>query len=77
MGREFDVKGAALRRVRQERLLSRAEFAIRVGATPNTVYKIEECGQQPSAALLRRICDALECTYGDLSPEAEAQEVGA
>ena len=51
--------GQRIREVRQERGMPATVLARRVGAAPNTIYRIESGDRTPSMALLERIAREL------------------
>lgn len=64
-----------LRRLREEKMLSRAELASLMSNgndeftyTPDAVAKIENGRRRPKTATLRRLCEVLECVPEDLLP---------
>jgi transcriptional regulator with XRE-family HTH domain len=63
-------------RLRQSRLLSRAQLAAKMteagySITPDAIAKIENGYRRPKTATLKMLCEALGCTPEDLLPAEE------
>jgi transcriptional regulator with XRE-family HTH domain len=78
---DYDTEGKAFRliRLRETRLLSRAQLAVRMsdadpdadGAftiTPDAIAKIENGHRRPKTTTLSRLCEALGCDPEELLP---------
>jgi transcriptional regulator with XRE-family HTH domain len=72
------IDSKRLIRMRQTRLLSRAQLAAKMSAgndaykiTPDAIAKIENGHRRPKTSTLSRMCEALGCEPEDLFPEAE------
>lgn len=72
-GAGIDIDRDRLIRMRQARLLSRAQLAEAMSGdgysiTPDAIAKIENGHRRPKTATLARMCSALRCEPGDLLP---------
>jgi transcriptional regulator with XRE-family HTH domain len=66
MAQTSSPTGAAIRELRIERGVRRAELARAVGCHPKHLAKVEYGTRNPSAVLLRRIARALDATVDEL-----------
>jgi len=60
------IRATWLRRIRQDRHLTQAQLASRVGITANQVSRYEHGRDDPGLDMLDRLLVALECWYIDL-----------
>lgn len=77
-GAGIDIDRDRLIRMRQDRLLSRAQLAEKMSGngysiTPDAIAKIENGWRRPKTATLARMCKALDCEPSDLLPPGEAK----
>lgn len=63
------IRGAKLRRVREDRGLTVAALATAVKRSPSTIYKIEQGKAQPSSPVYAALKAALEVQDGELADE--------
>jgi len=66
--------GAALRRVREERGVSREVVAFHAGVTTGTLARLELGQSDPSWSTIRAVAAALELSLSELAAAVEAQE---
>ena len=59
-------RGTVLKKIRQQRKLTQAELARRVGVHSITITRVETGARQPSMDLLQRLAKALKVKVGDL-----------
>jgi transcriptional regulator with XRE-family HTH domain len=78
-GAGVDIDRERLIRMREVRLLSRAQLAAKMSAnedeftiTPDAIAKIENGYRRPKTATLGRMCEALNCEPEDLLPDRPA-----
>jgi DNA-binding Xre family transcriptional regulator len=78
-GAGVDIDRKRLIRMREVRLLSRAQLAEKMSAgedeftiTPDAIAKIENGYRRPKTATLSRLCEALDCEPEELLPAAAA-----
>jgi transcriptional regulator with XRE-family HTH domain len=72
-GAGVDIDRERLIRLREVRLMSRAQLAARMSGdgfsiTPDAIAKIENGYRRPKTATLGRMCEALDCEPEDLLP---------
>ena len=64
--REYVALRSLLRAIRREAGISQAELATRLGVPQSFVSKIESGERRIDIVELRRICVALECSFGNV-----------
>lgn len=73
-GAGVDIDRGRLVRMREVRLLSRAQLAARMSVngfsiTPDAIAKIENGYRRPKTVTLGKLCEALDCTPEELLPD--------
>lgn len=78
-GAGVDIDRERLVRMREVRLLSRAQLAAKMSAdddgfsiTPDAIAKIENGYRRPKTVTLSKMCEALSCTPEELLPDWSA-----
>jgi transcriptional regulator with XRE-family HTH domain len=68
------ILGTVLRRVREERLITREVLAVRAGLSVGTLARLELGSSDPTWSTVSAIADALRLSLRDLGALVEAEE---
>ena len=66
MASEAGMFGSALKRWREKRKLTQEGLAFEAGITSSYAGQLERGAKVPSLTVVLKLCDALNCTPGDL-----------